>query len=95
MAVVFVQVHGPVADLTEAYSACGQMPYGVVEDEKCVEGRGGKLDACTVVVPFVERVCVEVGVDAFFCPLLETGVEALAWHQVGMTMHFDLYAVEA
>ena len=29
------------------------MPYGVVEDEKCVEGRGGKLDACTVVVPFV------------------------------------------
>lgn len=95
LAVVLVQVHCPVADLAEADAFCGHVPYGMMEDEECVEGRCNKLDDCAVVVPFVESVGAEVCIDAFFCPLLQAGVQALAWHHVGVTMYFDLYAVEA
>lgn len=51
MGVIAVEVHGPVAKLTEADASYGHVAYGVMEDEECIEGGRGEAYLCAGIVP--------------------------------------------
>lgn len=51
MGVVTVEVHGPVAELTESDAACGHVAYGVMEDKECIEGGRSEAYLCAGIVP--------------------------------------------
>ena len=51
MVMVAVEVHCPVAKLTESYASCGHVTDCVMEDEECIEGGRSEAYLCAGIVP--------------------------------------------
>lgn len=52
LGMVHMKKHGPVAYLSESYTSCNHVSYGVVQYKECVEGSGCKSDTCVLIIPY-------------------------------------------
>lgn len=93
--VVCMEVHGPVAELTESDASCRHVADGVVENEEGVECGWGEAYGSAGVVPFGEEGSAEITVYAADGPLLEILVHLCYGHVIGLFMELDLDRVEA
>ena len=94
LGMMLMEVHGPVAELTEADAAGGHVTDCMVQDEECVECSWSKLHGSSAVIPCAEEGSAEIIVEAFDCPCLKVTVHADAGHVIRLLVKFDLDSFE-
>lgn len=94
LGMMLMEVHGPVAELTETDASDGHVADRMVQDEECVECCWSKLHGSSAVIPCAEEGSAEIIVEAFDCPCLKVTVHADAGHVIRLLVKFDLDSFE-
>ena len=94
LCMVLMEIHGPVAELTEADAAGGHVSDRMVQYEECVECGRSKLHGSSAVIPCAKAGSAEILVEAFDSPCLQVAVHADSGHVISLLVELDLDSFE-
>ena len=94
LGMMLMEVHRPVAELTETDASDGHVADRMVQDKECVECGGSKLYGSSAVIPCAEAGSAEILVETFNGPCLQVAVHADPWHVIRLLVEFDLDSFE-
>lgn len=94
LGMMLMEVHRPVAELSEADAPDGHVADRMVQYEECVECGRSKLHGSSAVIPCAKAGSAEILVETFDSPCLQVAVHTDSGHVISLLVELDLGSFE-